>query len=98
MERTEVDGLFVGGGFDRLVLAAGGVPRDFLALMLESLSPKAAGEETIGKDDVRLLSLQVFQRRIQELKVDSEQRDQDLLLKGINSITKFCLEKGTNIF
>ncbi len=50
--------------FERLVLASGGVPRDFLSLLLESLSPMAAGEERVGKDDVRLLSLTVLQRRI----------------------------------
>jgi hypothetical protein len=98
MSTEEVDGLFMGEGFDRLVLAAGGVPRDFLALLLEALSPKPPGEERIGKDDVRQLSLGVFQRRIEELKVDSEQQDQDTLLRGIHAITKFCLDKKENIF
>jgi hypothetical protein len=98
MTNQGIDDLFMGEGFNRLVLAAGGVPRDFLSLLLEALSSKAPGEERIGKDDVRLLSLHVFQRRIQELKVDSEERDQDLLLKGINAITRFCLEKQENVF
>lgn len=98
MEASEIDDLFMGEGFDRLVLAAGGVPRDFLSLLLEALSQKPVGEERIGKDDVRLLSLHVFQRRIQELKADSEERDQDVLLKGINAITRFCLEKQENVF
>ncbi len=98
MTKSEIDDLFMGEGFDRLVLAAGGVPRDFLSLLLEALSQKPIGEEKIGKDDVRLLSLQVFQRRIQELKVDAEERDQDVLLKGINAITRFCLEKQENVF
>ena len=57
LSREEVDGLFMGEGFDRLVLAAGGVPRDFLSLLLEALSPKPYGEERIGKDDVRQMSL-----------------------------------------
>ena len=98
MQRGEIDTLFMGEGFDRLVLAAGGVPRDFLALLLEALSTKEPGDERIGKDDVRQLSLQVFQRRIQELKVDAEQQDQDMLLKGINAITRFCLERKENVF
>ncbi|MGB2641731.1 MAG: AAA family ATPase, partial [Candidatus Acidiferrum sp.] len=98
MDRSEIDDLFMGEGFARLVLAAGGVPRDFLSLLLEALSTKEAGEERIGKDDVRQLSLPVFQRRIQELKVDAEQQDQDMLLKGINAITRFCLEKKENVF
>lgn len=98
MSQAEVDGLFMGLGFDRLVLASGGVPRDFLSLLLEALSPKMPGEETIGKDDVRILSLGVFQRRIEELKVDSEQQDQDALLRGIYAIRKFCIEKQVNVF
>ncbi len=100
MSRHEIDDLFVGEGFDRLdaVLASGGVPRDFLALLLEALSAKEAGDERIGKDDVRQLSLHVFQQRIQELKLDAEQVDQDMLLKGINAITRFCLDKKENVF
>jgi hypothetical protein len=39
MERSEVDDLFMGQGFERLVLASGGVPRDFLSLLLQVLSP-----------------------------------------------------------
>jgi AAA domain-containing protein len=98
MDRGQIDALFMGEGFDRLVLASGGVPRDFLSLLLEALSPKAPGEEKIGKDDVRILSLTVLQRRIEELKVDSEQQDQDALIRGIYAIRKFCLDKKANVF
>jgi hypothetical protein len=98
MTREQIDALFMGEGFDRLVLASGGVPRDFLSLLLEALSQKPPGQERIGKDDVRILSLAVLQRRIEELKVDSEQRDQDALIKGIYAIRKFCLDKKANVF
>lgn len=98
MNRSEVDNLFMGQGFERLVLASGGVPRDFLSLLLEALSPKAEGEEKVGKDDVRLLSSTVLQQRIEELKADSEQRDQDTLIRGIYAIRKFCLDKKVNVF
>jgi hypothetical protein len=98
MDKKTVDDLFMGQGFDRLVLASGGVPRDFLSLLLEALSHKPLGQEKIGKDDVRLLSLAVLQRRIEELKVDSEQQDQDALIRGIYAIRKFCLDKQTNVF
>ena len=98
MEEAQIDALFMGEGFNRLVLASGGVPRDFLSLLLEALSTKAAGEERIGKDDVRILSLTVLQRRIEELKVDSEQQDQDALIKGIYAIRKFCVDRKTNVF
>lgn len=98
MSRGQVDALFMGQGFERLVLASGSVPRDFLSLLLETLSPMKPGEERVGKDDVRLLSLAVLQRRIEELKVDSEQQDQDALIRGIYAIRKFCLDKKANIF
>jgi hypothetical protein len=58
MDRREVDYLFAGQGFERLVLASGGVPRDFLSLLLEALSPKPEGEEKVGKDDIRLLTIE----------------------------------------
>lgn len=98
MAANEIDALFMGGGYDRLVLAAGGVPRDFLSLLLDALSTKPPGQERIGKDDVRQLSLEVFRRRIEELKEDSEQQDQGGLLRGINAITKFCFTKKQNVF
>ncbi|MBI2605732.1 MAG: hypothetical protein HYW49_06595 [Deltaproteobacteria bacterium] len=97
MTKEETDGLFVGGGFSRLVLAAGGVPRDFLSLLLDVLSRKQP-TEGIGKDDVRLLSLAVFQRRIEELKADSEPQEQDALLRGIYAIRGFCSTKKANVF
>ena len=67
---AEVDGLFKGTGFDRLVLAGGGVPRDTLSLFLEVLSEveRNSDDKRIGKDDVRILSKSNFERRIEELK------------------------------
>lgn len=98
MDSAEADSLFKGEGFNRLVLASGGVPRDFLSLLLEALAEKPAGDERIGKDDVRSLSLSTFQRRIEELKADSEEKDHDVLIRGIYAIRKFCLDRKTNVF
>jgi hypothetical protein len=98
MDANEADDLFKGEGFDRLVLASGGVPRDFLSLLLEALAEKDAGDERVGKDDVRALSLSTFQRRIEELKADSEEKDHDVLIRGIYAIRRFCLERQTNVF
>lgn len=99
IDSSEIDSLFKGHGFQRLVMAGGGVPRDFLSLFLEVLqAAQDQGDGRIGKDDVRLLSKQNFERRIQELKQDSEGADQYQLLRGIYVIRKFCLEKKTNAF
>jgi|tagenome__1003787_1003787.scaffolds.fasta_scaffold20909143_3 hypothetical protein len=87
-----------GQGFERLVMAGGGVPRDVLSLFLEVLSDVGSKYGKIGKDDVRILSRANFERKIEELKQDSKGEEQDDLLKGIYIIREFCLEKRTSLF
>jgi hypothetical protein len=99
LSAAELDSLFKGEGFDRLVMAGGGVPRDVLSLFLEILGTvQVSGDGRIGKDDVRILSRENFQRRIEELKQDSEGEVQDSLMRGIYVLREFCLEKQTNVF
>lgn len=96
---AEINDLFKGEGFERLVLAGGGVPRDCLSLfleILESVQPPS-GDGRIGKDDVRILSRANFERRIEELKQDSEGQEQGILIKGIYVIRQFCIDRKTNI-
>jgi hypothetical protein len=99
VDETEINELFKGQGFDRLVMAGGGVPRDFLSLFIEIVEkvqpPK--GDGRIGKDDVRTLSRAVFERRIEELKQDSEGQEQDILLRGIYILREFCEARQTNV-
>jgi hypothetical protein len=99
LKRRDMDGLFKGEGFDRLVLAGGGVPRDCLSLFLEVLEAvrPPGGDGRIGKDDVRILSRANFERRIEELKQDSEGREQDILIRGIYVLRQFCIEKKSNV-
>lgn len=99
LQPAEIDGLFKGEGFDRLVMAGGGVPRDTLSLFLEVLNTvRANGSDRIGKDDVRVMSRSNFERRIEELKQDSEGGEQDVLLRGIYALRTFCLTKKSNVF
>jgi len=98
MTPAEVDGLFKGDGFRRLVMAGGGVPRDCLSIFLEVLDAVKEGDGRVGKDDVRILSRSNFERRIEELKQDSEGAEQDVLLRGIYVIRRFCLARKTNVF
>jgi hypothetical protein len=100
MAAAEIDALFKGEGFDRLIMAGGGVPRDVLSIFLEALgsAQSAGGDGRIGKDDIRTLSREIFERRIQELKQDSEGDVQDALLRGIYVLREFCLQRQTNIF
>lgn len=99
LKPNQVDSLFKGEGFDRLVMAGGGVPRDTLSLFLEVLSTvRANGGDRIGKDDVRVMSRSNFERRIEELKQDSEGGEQDILMRGIYALRSFCLSKKSNVF
>ncbi len=95
MSPSDIDALFKGEGFARLVMAGGGVPRDVLSLFLEVVKD---GDSAVGKDDVRILSRTNFEKRIEELKQDSEGSDQYALIRGIYVIRRFCLERKTNVF
>lgn len=99
MSKRDLNDLFKGEGFSRLVMAGGGVPRDVLSLFLDVLS-SATGVDggQIGKDEVRILSKSNLERRIEELKQDSQGDEQDVLLRGIYMLRSFCLEKKTNLF
>jgi hypothetical protein len=95
LQPQDVDGLFRGEGFARLVMAGGGVPRDCLSLVLELVK---TADIRVGKDDVRILSRTNFEKRIEELKQDSEGNDQHILIRGIYVIRQFCLGRQTNVF
>ena len=99
LQQDDVDGLFKGEGFERLVMAGGGVPRDVLSLFLEVLqNVQGSADPRIGKDDVRSLSRATFEHRIEELKQDSEGPEQEKLIRGIYVIRQFCLERKSNVF
>ena len=99
MKEEDLSSLFKGEGFARLVMAGGGVPRDVLSLFLE-ISSQTDFEDggRIGKDEVRILSKANFEKRIEELKHDSQNDEQLALLRGIYVIKTFCLDRQTNIF
>lgn len=99
LTERDIFSLFKGEGFERLVMAGGGVPRDVLSLFLHLMSEVVqAGDGKIGKDEVRVLSRSNFERKIEELKQDSKADEQDDLIKGIYIIRSFALEKKVNVF
>ena len=99
LSQAAVNELFKGRGFERLVLAGGGVPRDVLSLFLEIHQQVQQGDGKIGKDDVRIQSRANFDRRIEDLKQDSEGAEQSALIKGIYVLRKFCVtDKKSNVF
>lgn len=97
--KYEIDSLFKGDGFRRLVLAGGGVPRDCLSLFIEALDNATKnGDGKISKDEIRNLSLSNHERRMRDLKEDSQKDELDPLMKGIYTIREFCLAEKSNIF
>jgi len=94
---NDIERLFKGDGFDRLIMAGGGVPRDCLSLFLEALQNAGQGDGRIGKDDIRIMSRSNFERRIEELKQDSAGDEQATLIRGIYVLRRFCIDKRTNI-
>jgi hypothetical protein len=65
LNEADLQSLFQGEGFARLVMAEGGVPRDVLSLFLEARSSLQG--EPIGKVEVRGLSRPNPERRIRAL-------------------------------
>src|SRR5438874_12386300 len=72
-----------------------------LALFNLAIDSKLRGCDLVGLhvhdgDDVRILSRSNFERRIEELKQDSEGGEQDTLMRGIYVLREFCLDKKSN--
>jgi hypothetical protein len=96
LTEANLNSLFKGEGFSRLVMAGGGVPRDVLSLFLEAMG--SLHGQAIGKDEVRVLSRPNLERRIEELKQDAHTDEQSTLIAGIYVLREFCLTKRTNVF
>jgi hypothetical protein len=91
---ADISRVFKGEGFDRLVLASGGVPRDFLSFFLSF----PLDEKSIGKDEVRLLSREAIEFRIRDLKQDTRDAEQSMLLRAAYAVRQFCVAKAVNVF
>ena len=71
VQEQDLDTIFRGKGFDRLVWATGGVPRDFLTslvLHLNALSSQPG--RILGKDNVREFAAQGFDEKMADLRRD----------------------------
>jgi hypothetical protein len=95
----DIDELFKGSGFERLVLAGGGVPRDCLSLFLTVLDNEQPpnGDGRIGKDEVRISSRSNFESRIGDLKQDSGRSEQLTLIRGVYVLRQLYIDKKSNI-
>ena len=94
LSKMDIQNLFKGEGFERLVMAGGGVPRDVLSLFLEVLSNlDVANGEKIGKDDVWILSRELG-AKIEELKQDSKGDEQTICSRAFTLLGNSVLKKG----
>jgi hypothetical protein len=93
------------GAKDRLVLASGGVARDFLTIFAQSLivarervqlGNKARGEK-IGVEDVNVAAGQQGQFKEEDFSRDSGE-DRDRLLSEFEKIYDFCISVNANCF
>jgi hypothetical protein len=95
--------LFHAGALDRLILASGAVPRDYLVLCASAISRAQArsGARLVGVQDVNQAAGDAAQVKIQELEDDlaSNQGTAERTLAALQHLRAFCLEEtGTTYF
>lgn len=94
---STLTGVFSGDALDRLVLASGAVPRDYLVLAASSIS-KAQGRanaKQVGVQDVNQAAGDAAGAKAQELEDDmaSNVGTAEATLRTLNKVRHFCLEE-----
>ena len=102
---TDLSELLTGGAADRLVLASGGVARDFLSIFRRSVDVarerllSASGPSKITAEDVNVAAGEYDGSKREEFKRDTGSDDQESLDQQFQQIRIFCLEEAeTNCF
>jgi hypothetical protein len=101
--KIEISDILIEGAIDRLVLASGGVARDFLAIFRKAVT--VAGERgddsrgpKIGSEDVNRAAGEHEESKREELKRDVIE-DQGEIEKQFAKIVNFCIEEAqANLF
>lgn len=102
--KVEVDKLFTAGALDRLILASGGVPRDYISLVGLSIDeakgrgPSAkAGSDRVIAEDVNKAAGRTLENKISDLKEDAG--DAWVQLLGlVNDLTTHCRNSKSACF
>lgn len=101
---VDVDKLFSHGARDRLVYAAGGVPRDYLGLIGESITvarnrgpSTKTGSERIIAEDANSAAGRTVETKFEDLKVDAGDDAEDLS-QLVLAITHHCRKSGAAWF
>src|SRR6266849_4037840 len=96
---VELDSILAEGSRDRLVLASGGVARDFLTIFRRSIDvarERASGHPRgpkIGAEDVNRASGEHDQAKRDELRRDTDE-ERDRIERALADIVSFCTEKA----
>jgi hypothetical protein len=93
------------GGRERLVLASGGVARDYLSLVRRALrnsterpSRQFLPKNKITAEDVAKAAADLYEQKQEELKQDAGS-DAEALRSRLSEIVRFCVERNhTNVF
>ena len=101
---VETDKLFSGGALDRLVLAAGGVPRDYIGLVSESIAAaknrgpsSKAGSERVIAEDVNTAAGRTVDMKFSDLQEDAGGEAHDLH-RLVVDLTNHCRVSGSACF
>ncbi len=89
------------GARDRLVLASGGVARDFLTLFrraLEETRERVLNDELtrgpkIGAEDVNRAAGSYYEHKTEELNRDADSGEREKILEFVEGVRNFCLTK-----
>jgi len=94
--------LFSRGALDRLVLASGAVPRDYLTLGAGALlrAQARAKARLVGAQDVNQAAGDAAQAKIQELEDDlaADEGSAQRTLDALGGLRKFCLERERSTY
>lgn len=89
--------LFHGRGLDRLVLASGAVPRDYLVLASDTIvkAQRRSGAKLVGAQEVNQAAGDAAQIKIQELEEDmaSNVEAAERTVRALSVVREFCLEE-----
>jgi hypothetical protein len=98
--RLGIEDLMTAGAIDRLVLASGGVARDFLSIFRRSVDvARERKGDTINAEDINKASGEYDTSKREEFKRDTYDEEENSLDSVFQKVREFCLEKvNSNCF
>jgi AAA ATPase domain len=94
--------VFSSAALDRLVLASGAVPRDYLVLSGRAIrqARQRSGSRTVGMQDVNKAAGEALTEKLSELQEDAASTGEDsLVIQSLQVVSEFCTEeKGYTYF